>query len=84
VIHPFRWLFVILQPNNKLCIVNYELKNMMMKKIFMAAILCCATAVVNATSREIVTAPNASYLWYIQPQVYNDTVKRFEEFINKK
>ena len=38
----------------------------------------------NATSREIVTAPNATYLWYLQPQVYNDTVKRFEEFINKK
>ena len=38
----------------------------------------------NATSREIVTAPNATYLWYLQPQIYNDTVKRFEEFINKK
>ncbi len=37
----------------------------------------------NASSREIETAPNASYLWYLQPQVYNDTVKRFEEFINK-
>ena len=38
----------------------------------------------NATSREIVTAPNATYLWYLQPQIYNDTVKRFEEFISKK
>lgn len=38
----------------------------------------------NAFSREIETAPGASYLWYLQPQVYNDTVKRFEEFINKK
>ena len=38
----------------------------------------------NANSREIETAPSASYLWYLQPQVYNDTVKRFEEFINKK
>ena len=38
----------------------------------------------NASSREIETAPSASYLWYLQPQVYNDTVKRFEEFINKK
>ena len=37
----------------------------------------------NAFSREIETAPSASYLWYLQPQVYNDTVKRFEEFINK-
>ena len=38
----------------------------------------------NEYSHEIETAPNASYLWYLQPQVYNDTVKRFEEFINKK
>ena len=38
----------------------------------------------NATSREIVSAPNATYLWYLQPQIYNDTVKRFEEFISKK
>ena len=38
----------------------------------------------NANSREIETTPSASYLWYLQPQVYNDTVKRFEEFINKK
>lgn len=38
----------------------------------------------NASSREIETAPSASYLWYLQPQAYNDTVKRFEEFINKK
>ena len=38
----------------------------------------------NVYSREIETAPSASYLWYLQPQVYNDTVKRFEEFINKK
>ena len=38
----------------------------------------------NANSREIETAPSASYLWYLQPQVYNDTVKRFEEFIKKK
>ena len=39
---------------------------------------------ININSREIETAPGASYLWYLQPQVYNDTVKRFEEFINKK
>ena len=38
----------------------------------------------NVYSREIETAPGASYLWYLPPQVYNDTVKRFEEFINKK
>ena len=38
----------------------------------------------NEYSHEIETAPNASYLWYLQPQVYNDTVKRFEEFINNK
>ena len=38
----------------------------------------------NVYSREIETAPNASYLWYLQPQAYNDTIKRFEEFINKK
>ena len=38
----------------------------------------------NPNSREIETAPGASYLWYLQPQVYNDAVKRFEEFINKK
>ena len=38
----------------------------------------------NVYSREIETAPSASYLWYLQPQAYNDTVKRFEEFINKK
>ena len=38
----------------------------------------------NASSREIETAPSASYLWYLEPQVYNDTVERFEEFINKK
>lgn len=41
--HLFRWLFVILRPNNKLCIVNYELKNMIMKKIFMAAIFFIKT-----------------------------------------
>ena len=35
-------------------------------------------------SREIEIAPGGSYLWFLQPQVYNDTVKRFEEFINKK
>ena len=39
---------------------------------------------INANSRELETAPSAGYLWYLQPQVYNDTVKRFEEFINKK
>lgn len=38
----------------------------------------------NPNSREVEIAPGASYLWYLQPQVYNDTVKRFEEFINKK
>lgn len=38
----------------------------------------------NIYSREIEAAPSATYLWYLQPQVYNDTVKRFEEFINKK
>lgn len=38
----------------------------------------------NTYSREIETAPSASYLWYLQPQSYNDTIKRFEEFINKK
>ena len=37
----------------------------------------------NAFSRELETAPSAGYLWYLQPQVYNDAVKRFEEFINK-
>lgn len=40
--------------------------------------------ILNIYSREIETAPSATYLWYLQPQVYNDTVKRFEEFINKK
>ena len=39
---------------------------------------------INTNSRELETAPSAGYLWYLQPQVYNDTVKRFEEFINKK
>ena len=39
---------------------------------------------INTNSRELETAPSAAYLWYLQPQVYNDTVKRFEEFINKK
>ena len=38
---------------------------------------------INTNSRELETAPSAAYLWYLQPQVYNDTVKRFEEFINK-
>lgn len=39
----------------------------------------------NPYSREVeIITPGASYLWYLQPQVYNDTVKRFEEFINKK
>lgn len=39
----------------------------------------------NPNSREVeIIPPSASYLWYLQPQVYNDTVKRFEEFINKK
>ena len=38
---------------------------------------------INTNSRELETAPSAGYLWYLQPQVYNDTVKRFEEFINK-
>ena len=39
----------------------------------------------NPNSREVeIITPGASYLWYLQPQVYNDTVKRFEEFINKK
>ena len=40
--------------------------------------------ILNPSSREVEIAPGASYLWYLQPQVYNDTVKRFEEFINKK
>ena len=39
---------------------------------------------INTNSRELETAQSAGYLWYLQPQVYNDTVKRFEEFINKK
>ena len=39
---------------------------------------------INTNSRELETAPSAGYLWYLQPQVYNDTIKRFEEFINKK
>lgn len=39
----------------------------------------------NPNSRDVeIITPSASYLWYLQPQVYNDTVKRFEEFINKK
>jgi len=38
----------------------------------------------NPSSREIEIAPGGSYLWFLQPQVYNDTVKRFEEFTNKK
>ena len=39
----------------------------------------------NPYSREVeIITPGASYLWYLQPQVYNDTVKRFEEFKNKK
>ena len=39
----------------------------------------------NPNSREVeIITPGASYLWYLQPQVYNDTVKRFEQFINKK
>ena len=39
----------------------------------------------NPYSREVeIITPGASYLWYLQPQVYNYTVKRFEEFINKK
>ena len=38
----------------------------------------------NASSREIEIAPNSTHLWFVQPQDYNDTVKRFEEFINKK
>ena len=39
---------------------------------------------INTNSREIETAPSASYLWNLQPQVYDDTVKRFEAFINNK
>lgn len=38
----------------------------------------------NASSREIEIAPNSTHLWFVQPQDYNDIVKRFEEFINKK
>lgn len=38
----------------------------------------------NPSSHEVEIAPGASYLWFLQPAMYNETVKRFEEFINKK
>ena len=39
----------------------------------------------NPSSREVeIITPGASYLWYLQPEIYNETVKRFEEFVNKK
>ena len=38
----------------------------------------------NPNSREVEIAPGASYLWFLQPETYNETVKRFEEFVNKK
>ena len=37
----------------------------------------------NPNSREVEIAPGASYLWFLQPETYNETVKRFEEFVNK-
>ena len=46
-----------------------------MKKIFMAAILCCATTVVNAQNTVEESKKIAEQML---------TVKRFEEFINKK
>ena len=33
----------------------------------------------NPNSREVEIAPGASYLWFLQPETYNETVKRFEE-----
>ena len=38
----------------------------------------------NPSSREVEIAPGASHLLYLQPDIYNETVRRFEEFINKK
>ena len=38
----------------------------------------------NPSSHEVEIAPGASYLWFLQPETYNETVKRFEEFVNKK
>ena len=37
----------------------------------------------NPNSREVEIAPGASYLSFLQPETYNETVKRFEEFVNK-
>lgn len=37
----------------------------------------------NPSSREVEIAPGASHLLYLQPGIYNETVRRFEEFINK-
>ena len=38
----------------------------------------------NPNSREVEIAPGASYLLYLQPEIYNETVRRFKEFTNKK
>lgn len=38
----------------------------------------------NNSKHELEIAPDAPFLWYLQPQLYNDTVKRYEEFVNKK
>ena len=40
--------------------------------------------ILNPSSREVEIAPGASHLLYLQPDIYNETVRRFEEFINKK
>lgn len=37
----------------------------------------------NPGSHEVEIAPGASYLSFLQPETYNETVKRFEEFVNK-
>lgn len=39
----------------------------------------------NLSSREVeILNPDASHLIYLQPETYNETVRRFNEFINKK
>jgi tetratricopeptide (TPR) repeat protein len=37
----------------------------------------------NPHTREMEITPDCSFLWFLQPELYNETVKRFEEFVSK-
>ena len=37
----------------------------------------------NPHTREMEITPDCSFLWFLKPELYNETVKRFEEFVSK-